>query len=648
MEKKRNWKAISTIALVLLAIVYILPTFIGPNIMPSWWPFDKRLSYGLDLQGGLELRYTVDHKTAIGDNTWKVAGLFRDRIIAEHLGKTDDPDAITSEEYKKYRGMVTMARVDFSTVQLMFSDEITSIINKIDNDFVENIDPRFMLADTSSSTLSLQMKYAEVDLRKKEIMSQTMDTIRKRVDAFGLVEPDVRRAGDSDIDVQLPGVDKSKMNLVRAMIGKPAQLTFRLLDIANQDETVANPLDSLSDADIALFKADNPGMAITLEFRNWVEDDNAKRSSTQKHLWAQKKSELVRFFRFVGEQRRAIDPATGKAKQSTLIDDDHMIGFEELTATNVASMKQTSKGWRTHYVIRNMRVPTESGGERPITISGDRLTRAQVSYEQNGQPYASLEFDSEGARDFGDLTTQNVGRFLAIMLDDEVRSAPVIREAITGGRAQITLGSGGGTQQVREAQALVTVLNSGAYKAQVYKVHDHHVGPSLGAQSIQSGIQALIAGGIGVVLFMMFYYRTSGVIAVVALSLNIIFIVAVLVGMNAALTLPGIAGIVLTIGMAVDANVIIFERIREELRAGRAVRAAIDTGYSKAFWTIFDANVTTALAGAILWKMATGPIHGFAVTLVWGIVSSMFTAIVVTRMLFNRMIQKRNVESLSI
>jgi protein-export membrane protein SecD len=147
---------------------------------------------------------------------------------------------------------------------------------------------------------------------------------------------------------------------------------------------------------------------------------------------------------------------------------------------------------------------------------------------------------------------------------------------------------------------------------------------------------------------MMFYYRTSGVIAVVALTLNVIFIVAVLVGMNAALTLPGIAGIVLTIGMAVDANVIIFERIREELRSGRAVRAAVDTGYSKAFWTIFDANVTTALAGAILWKMATGPVHGFAVTLVWGIVSSMFTSIVVTRMLFNRIVQKRNVVSLSI
>jgi len=641
MEKKRNWKAISTVLLALLAILYIVPTFVGEKAMPSWWPFEKRLNYGLDLKGGLELRYTVDYKSAIGDNTWKVAGLFRDRIIAQHLGKSDDPDAISSEDYKKFRAMIKMDRVDYSSVRMTFNEELANITDTVNDEFVENIDFRFMVSDSTASSIVLMMKYGEVNTRKQEIMDQTMDTIRKRVDAFGLVEPDVRTAGDSDIDVQLPGVDKSKMNLVRAMIGKPAQLQFRLLDIANQGETVVNPLDSLSDANITEFKNDNPGMAHTLEFRTWVENANGDRSNTQKHLWAQKKSELIRFLRFVDEQRR-------KGEQPLLIDDDHMLGYEELTDTSNVSMQQTSKGWRTHYIIRNMKVNTDGGGERPISISGDRLTRAQVSYEQNGQPYASLEFDSEGAQDFGDLTTENVGRFLAIMLDDEVRSAPVIREAITGGRAQITLGTGGGTEQVREAQALVTVLNSGAYQAQVYKVHDHHVGPSLGQQSITQGTTALVVGAIFVVLFMMFYYRMSGVIAVVALSLNIVFVIAILVGMNAALTLPGIAGIVLTVGMAVDANVIIFERIREELRAGKAVRAAVDTGYSKAFWTIFDANITTALAGAILWKVATGPIHGFAVTLVWGILSSMFTAIVVTRMLFNRIVQKQSVESLSI
>jgi len=498
----------------------------------------------------------------------------------------------------------------------------------IDDEFVEKwVDDKFALGDTSDTGVTLVMRHEEATKLQANILEQTMDIIRKRINAFGLVEPDVRRAGEADIDVQLPGVEKSKMSLVRAMIGQTAQLNFRLV------QGTGNPLAQVA-SDLDAYKKLNEGKTITLELKS-----ENRYGSAQSYLEARRKSELLRFLRFVADKRES-------AGQPPLIDNDHMIGFEAITSAEGGTEKTT--GWRTVYVIRNMRVGVGTGSERAMTISGDRITRAQVAYEQTGAPYASIDFDGQGAKDFGDLTTEMVGKYLSIMLDDEVKSTPVIEEPITGGRARVTLGRSSGQDAVREAQALVKVLTHGAYKAPVHKVHDHAVGPSLGAASISAGMNALLLGAVLVVLFIVWYYRVSGGIAILALSLNVLFVVAILVGFNAALTLPGIAGIVLTIGMAVDANVIIFERIREELRAGKSVRAAVDTGYSKAFWTVFDANITTALAGFILLTYTTGPIYGFAVTLLAGIVSSMFTAIVVTRMVFNWLINTRNPETLSI
>ncbi|MFT7623233.1 MAG: preprotein translocase subunit SecD, partial [Myxococcota bacterium] len=410
-----------------------------------------------------------------------------------------------------------------------------------------------------------------------------------------------------------------------SMIGQTAQLMFRLI------ERKGNPLAAVS-ADLATYKSENAGKAITVELKS---DSNF--GVNQSYLEAKRKSELLRFLRYVDGRR-----------ETPLIDDDHMLGFEAITETETATRKEKVLGWRTRYIIRNMRVGVGTGTERALSISGDRITRAQVSYDQNGAPYAGLDFDGRGAKDFGDLTTEYTQEFLAIMLDDEVKSAPQIEEPITGGRARVTLGRSSGPEAISEAQALVTVLTHGAYKAPVHKVHDHAVGPSLGKASIEGGMLALTVGAAFVIFFTIFYYQLSGAIAITALALNVLFVLAILVSFNAALTLPGIAGIVLTIGMAVDANVIIFERIREELRAGKSVRAAIDTGYGKAFWTIFDANITTALAAFILLTYTTGPIYGFAVTLLAGIISSMFTAIVVTRMMFNFLLNRGDMETLSI
>ena len=276
--------------------------------------------------------------------------------------------------------------------------------------------------------------------------------------------------------------------------------------------------------------------------------------------------------------------------------------------------------------------------ETDSALTGDMLVDATTEFSQQGfgQPYVSLEFNEDGGDIFANVTATNVGKRLAVVLDGEVYTAPVIRERIPSGRAQIT-----GNFSVQEAKDIALILRAGALPAPVNVIEERSVGPALGKDSVQKGINAIIMGGICVLAFMAIYYLIAGVIADLALVLNILIITGALSYFGATLTLPGIAGLVLTIGMAVDANVLIFERIREESRLGKSLRAAIHAGYDKAFWTILDANVTTLITALILFQFGTGPVRGFATTLSIGIIASMFTALVVTRLVMD-LITKSN------
>jgi preprotein translocase subunit SecD len=268
-----------------------------------------------------------------------------------------------------------------------------------------------------------------------------------------------------------------------------------------------------------------------------------------------------------------------------------------------------------------------------------------VSIDQNtSEPYVSLELTGTGGRVFADLTSANVGRRLAIVLDGNLYSAPVIRERIPSGQAQIT---GGFTSE--EATDLAIVLRAGALPAPVQILEERTVGPSLGADSIRMGVMSTALAAMAVVVFMLVYYRLSGLIADVALALNLLVLLAAMAGFHATLTLPGIAGVVLTIGMAVDTNILIFERIREELRSGKTVRAAIDSGFARAFRTVIDTHVTVLVSAAILYQFGTGPVKGFAVTLAIGIFASLFTAVFFTRLIFDLIYMRgRRVETISI
>jgi preprotein translocase subunit SecD len=282
--------------------------------------------------------------------------------------------------------------------------------------------------------------------------------------------------------------------------------------------------------------------------------------------------------------------------------------------------------------------------KKRAVITGEYLTDARVQIDsQYNEPYVSLTFDSRGARLFEQITGANIKKRLAIVLDNVVNSAPVIQDRIAGGRAQIT-----GRFTMEEANDLAIVLRAGALPAPVKIIEERTVGPSLGKDSIDKGLKSTIIGGLIVILFMALYYKFAGIIADLALLLNMVLIGAGLAFFGATLTLPGIAGVILIIGMAVDANVLIFERIREELRLGKTPRAAVDGGYSKALVTILDANITTLIAALVLFQFGTGPVKGFAVTLSIGIIASLFTAIVITRLIFDYLIIERGWKKISI
>jgi preprotein translocase subunit SecD len=389
----------------------------------------------------------------------------------------------------------------------------------------------------------------QADQIKKSALDQALETIRNRIDQFGVLEPEITLQGTDRILIQLPGIKDPER--AKSLIGRTALLEFKLVDEEGDIEAALKG--SIPEGDIILYQ-------------------------------------------------RVVDPKTGGVKKVPFL------------------LKE--KTLMTGEVLKDARVALES---------------------QFHEPYIALEFDDVGAKLFEQITGANVKKRLAIILDENVYSAPVIQERIAGGRAQIT-----GRFTTDEANELAIVLRAGALPAPVKIIEERTVGPSLGQDSIRMGIiSVLISAGL-VVLFMIFYYRVAGVIADVALILNTILVFAILALFRATLTLPGIAGLVLSIGMAVDANILIHERIKEELRWGKTPRAAIDQGYHRAFTTIIDSNVTTIIAALFLYQFGTGPVRGFAVTLFWGIVANIFTAVFVTRWIFDYLTLKVRVKKLSI
>ena len=443
-----------------------------------------------------------------------------------------------------------------------------------------------------------------------DALDRVVEILRNRVDQFGVAEPVIQKQGKDRILVDLAGVQSEAD--VRDLIGKTARLEFRLCKPATVASQAVDRIDR------------------ALAARGIGDSADTKPFSSKLSIFYQS-NYGVPTGAFVREEDIPIvnDYLAKAAADSALFGDTQMFwDHDTRTISNV-------KGKMLYFVGRT------------VELSGDQVASAErrfdLDYERPNTPGVSLTFSNRGATRFAQVTKSNVGSHLAIVLDNVVRSAPVIREAIRGGRASIT-----GSFTDQEALVLGTVLRAGALPVDVRIAEERTVGPSLGRDSIQQGLRAgLIATG-AVVVFMIAWYKMSGALSIFALALQMVFVFAGLAAFRGTLTLPGIAGIILTVGMSVDANVLIYERIREELRNKKTVRAAIDAGYTRAFATIFDANLTTLIAALVLFQYGTGPIKGFAVTLSIGLITNMLSAVMITRMVFDLITSGRRLERLSI
>ena len=465
--------------------------------------------------------------------------------------------------------------------------------------------------------LVLEVDQADLsDDEKTDVVARALEVIRNRIDQFGVSEPIIHREGDWRIVVELPGVQD--IERAKGLIGKTARLEFKILESAEDRVGMIEKIDAYLEAQAPAdsTKTDDPLLGQTA-------DDTPS---------------LSRYVRAFG-------------RDFVVLEDNILTVRDILDRPSVQKLTppdaQFLWGSKVEEMVDGQLYRVLYYVKRRVEMTGEILSDASVttgqSFENAGQPIVNFTTTSQGVRLFGRVTGANVGERMAIILDNQVYSAPTIRSKISQGSGIIE-----GTGSVDEAKDLAIVLRAGALPADVHIVEDRTVGPSLGRDSVEQGKNAAAIGLAIVIVFMVIYYGFSGLVADFALVLNLVFVMAILAAFQGTLTLPGIAGIILTIGMAVDANVLILERIREELRAGKTVRAAIENGYARAVQTIVDANVTTIITAIVLYQYGTGPIKGFALTLMIGIVSSMFTAIFVTRTIYDAIVSRQINPSLNI
>lgn len=465
--------------------------------------------------------------------------------------------------------------------------------------------------------LVLEVDQADLsDDEKTDVVARALEVIRNRIDQFGVSEPIIHREGDWRIVVELPGVQD--IERAKGLIGKTARLEFKILESAEDRVGMIEKID-------AYLEAQAPA-------------DSAKTDDPLLGQTADDTPSLSRYVRAFG-------------RDFVVLEDNILTVRDILDRPSVQKLTppdaQFLWGSKVEEMVDGQLYRVLYYVKRRVEMTGEILSDASVttgqSFENAGQPIVNFTTTSQGVRLFGRVTGANVGERMAIILDNQVYSAPTIRSKISQGSGIIE-----GTGSVDEAKDLAIVLRAGALPADVHIVEDRTVGPSLGRDSVEQGKNAAAIGLAIVIVFMVIYYGFSGLVADFALVLNLVFVMAILAAFQGTLTLPGIAGIILTIGMAVDANVLILERIREELRAGKTVRAAIENGYARAVQTIVDANVTTIITAIVLYQYGTGPIKGFALTLMIGIVSSMFTAIFVTRTIYDAIVSRQINPSLNI
>lgn len=555
----------------------------------------KRLKLGLDLQGGMYVTMEVD----VAQLLEKMAKI-KDDILRQILEDTKK-ETVTSDE-------------PFLTIFVRKFDEKGIRLSRYYGD---------MRDDNSKVVGTLQ---SETD----KAVDRALQIIRNRIDQYGVSETSIQRQGSRRIVLELPGVSDEKE--VRSLIQATAQLEFKLLPDPKVTESVFERLDKVllgkplddttrtamkdslaTDSTKALAKADSAKA-------KQDSIDNAKLSQDQQLEKFKKEHPFQSLFQY--------------SKAGIFADEDQkarVINVLKRSEVQRAIPSDFQFAWGQAENIENKNYYQLFALKRDPELTGEVITnaRAQTTQEGFGGAVVTMQMNSEGAREWARITGANVNKQIAIVLDEVVYSAPNVKQKIIGGNSEIS-----GMKNMDEARLLEIVLKAGALPAPVEIIEERTVGPSLGEDSIQAGFNSFVIGVGLVLIFMLIYYQSAGLNANIAVLFNVLFILGILAGFNATLTLPGMAGMLLTVGMAVDANVLINERIREELGTGKTLRAAMDSGYARAFSAILDSNVTTLITCIILYQFGSGPVQGFALTLIIGLICSMFTAIIMTRVFF--------------
>ncbi|WP_374033244.1 protein translocase subunit SecD [Bdellovibrio bacteriovorus] len=560
-----RWRTFVAVLGVAASLVWVLPNLVNLSEV-SWWPSKQKLNYGLDIQGGLHLVMGVDVDGVVKESTTRLISTMKAEMTKENVAYAD----VKSEKPESGEVQVVVAdAAGKAAVEKFISDKYSTVLQVV-----------------GSTDTSVTARYFDAYLNdyKNRVIQQSIETIRNRIDEFGVAEPSISQQGANRILIQLPGMADAEK--AKQLINTTAKLDFM---IVSHEKTPQELQVMIADAE----KAGNFNMENT------------------------KYSDYV---------TRVNEALKGKLPEKTAV------YFEK--APNAATIDAGA----IPYLLRT-----------DTDLGGGALDDAFVGYDQYGSPQVSLQFNSAGAQKFADLTGNNVGKQMAIVLDKVVKSAPSIRDRIAGGSAVITLGGGRDRNgMMDEAKMISTSLRAGALPASLEQLEERRVGPTLGADAIGKAKLGSYVGAAIIVIFMLVYYKSMGAVASVALGLNILGIFALLTTFGATLTLPGIAGIALTVGFAVDANVLINERIREELRMGHGIKVAVAEGYNRAMSAIIDANVTTAATAVVLLYFGTGPVRGFAVTLLIGIVTSMFANVFVSKVIVDTLVNKFNFKKLSV
>lgn len=578
---------------------------------PTWVQerIGSRLVAGLDLRGGLRLVYTVEVAEAVKDKRDHYYDQMR-VSLAKSFGLHSGDERPNEEVFAKLREKVEMeaprARPD--TIFLKFKE--AADVEKVDARFRDEFRGDFGDPEVKGQLVTYKVKQStESDIRERAV-AQAKEIILRRVDELGLREASVSTR-DEDVIVEVPGEDESSFAQIRDIISQTARLEFKLLDddstfmeTVQRAATPENLPEGLSfQREVAPIGKDASGerqvREVTFAYLKLKDGEAAKDGLVRAREWA----------------------------ATLTLPPDRELGFSLQRRTDPDTLEEHDDGWRS-YLLKSR-----------AEITGDMVRDAVATPDQSGTSmggwHVSLAFTDQGGRIFDRVTEANVKRRFAIILDNKVESAPEIIQRISGGNASISMGSRDPAEQLRDARKLELVLRSGALPAPISPSNEQRIGPSLGRDAIQLGIQGALGGAGLVILFMLVYFQRAGLIANLAVGLNLLLQLAILASFGASMTLPGIAGLALTVGMSVDGNVLINERIREELKAGKSTRVAVDLGYDKALSAIVDGHLTTLISGIVMAQYGTGPVKGFAVTLMVGVVCGVFTSVMVSRVMFD-------------